>query len=435
MTILTGVASTVLLRRLRWALPIVLPLTMLLPGCGIFEELGIIPSVTIEPANVTLAPGETVVFTATTQGDHELVWESPFGSVTGSGRTITYTAPLDVAGPIDVVARRADEPHKHGAARIIVEDDFSQDLLYYSSGRVVRLKVENIPMTWEFHQVTQLLYQEFEDAFDFIFVFRLGIDNICGYVSVAQRIEGIGLPQADRTLTYGSAGRLIGMPYIGMAAESVPGPLSFPYRLVAQSMTKAWGNWIVEAPIKDYAWRTQPYWGFTSAGGLMGGFDRTTLRDLGGGQYAASADVGGSYFTATWASYRPYSPIELYLMGLVPAAEVPPLLVAIDPSWVDQPSGRFSASGFTEHTIDDIIAMHGPRSPSASSAPVGLRALSVIVTEVPLTEKSWEPIDRGIAAFGRDGSTPRSQASPLSFRELTGGRATLQVDDAFGARR
>ena len=83
-----------------------------------------------------------------------------------------------------------------------------------------------------------------------------------------------------------------------------------------------WANFVIEPG--------RPHWGFSSANGVLGGFDSAELVRLGNGRYAA-----GSF--GTLGNDLPYSPIELYLAGLIAPEEVPDLWVANDGRLVGRP--------------------------------------------------------------------------------------------------
>jgi len=75
-------------------------------------------------------------------------------------------------------------------------------------------------------------------------------------------------------------------------------------------------------------------------------------------------------FTAT-AKQSAFSPLDLYLMGMIPKEQVPPVLLIENPA-VDKtqlPSLGATVTGTTKTvTIDDIIAAEGARVPSAASS-------------------------------------------------------------------
>lgn len=131
-----------------------------------------------------------------------------------------------------------------------------------------------------------------------------------------------------------------------------------------------------------------------------------------------------------------FSPLELYLMGLIPPTEVPPIrvlgpLTRIEPAWFrvnasTPPAHRLEieVSGETERTdlvtIQDIIAAAGPRRPPApsSTAPV-VRKAAVIL----LSDGRANPTPERLKAFDN-----RLQSWVAAFAVATGGRMTLDID-------
>lgn len=114
----------------------------------------------------------------------------------------------------------------------------------------------------------------------------------------------------------------------------------------------------------------QTHWGFNDVGGQLGGWAKGTLVELGDGVYRAEGPNGGRFNPiANGGNSIPYAPLELYLMGLLPAAEVPPIEQALDPVVIqDGDEGtEFAASGFRTVTIDDIIRDNGSRNAGEDS--------------------------------------------------------------------
>jgi hypothetical protein len=77
------------------------------------------------------------------------------------------------------------------------------------------------------------------------------------------------------------------------------------------------------------------------------------------------------------AAARRFSRLDLYAMGLVPPSDVPPFFYVSDPVNLSRERDRESApdTGVTfsgtrrDVLIDDVIAIHGPRVPSAAESP------------------------------------------------------------------
>ena len=89
--------------------------------------------VTVTPASVTLEPGASQDFTATVTGagDTSVTWDASCGSISGSGSTITYTAPptLDVC---EVTATSVANPGVSASAIVTLElETYDVALLFW----------------------------------------------------------------------------------------------------------------------------------------------------------------------------------------------------------------------------------------------------------------------------------------------------------------
>jgi hypothetical protein len=122
--------------------------------------------------------------------------------------------------------------------------------------------------------------------------------------------------------------------------------------------------------------RDRAHWGFfvDSDASVMEGND---IEDLGGGSFR------------TVAAVQRYSLLDQYAMGLVAESQVPPILYVANPVNVQPDRSRDSAPrvGVTfngtrrDVLIQDIVAVHGPRVPSAAeSARVHRQAVVYVVS-------------------------------------------------------
>jgi hypothetical protein len=119
-------------------------------------------------------------------------------------------------------------------------------------------------------------------------------------------------------------------------------------------------------------------------------------------------DLGGGSFRTVGAVQR-YGPLDLYAMGLIEEAEVPPLFFVDQPTGTSQnresaPRTGVSFSG-TRHelTIADIVAALGHRQPSVAQSPrlhrqafvyvvgAGRTADSSAVAKLERFRTAWEP--------------------------------------------
>ena len=307
------------------------------------------------------------------------------------------------------------------------------------------------------------IYRYFNDAFDFLmFVSNLPeADRTSGYIgrysAVKNDVEGIGL-SIFASDDWGSAGKLQGViefpsfsTYYRLGRSSLfEGPtlhevMNFrPFRHIIGSDAQAclrvrpctrlhrWANFIL--PSSDPG--IGPHWGFTSVNGNLGGFDIANLVDHGGGRYTAG-DIGVNFNTVGWANTRPFSPVELYLAGLIPPEEVPDFVVAEDAKWLRDTEGRivhadngspiFTASRVKTYTLKDITAEHGRRVPDASQAQKDFRAAVVLLIDenYPPTWRNLKTLSDDVSWFSHVGE---DQFERCNFYETTGGRGTITMD-------
>ena len=227
------------------------------------------------------------------------------------------------------------------------------------------------------------------------------------YVDVRNSVAGIGKG------VFGS--RVYGERLKGFIHLSYFDPVHFPGTL-AHEIMHAWANFIIEAGL--------PHWGFSSANGVLGGFDVGQLAELDDGRYTA-----GSF--DPWGNDLPYSPIELYLAGLIPPDEVPDLWVANDGAWsgdVDA-SGNpvFTASDIQTWSIERVVEEYGVRAPSWLDSQKSFRAATLLIVDEPARSRD---IARELSEVLRAFSAPGPDGDPGSYNfwEATGGLATLTTD-------
>jgi len=154
--------------------------------------------------------------------------------------------------------------------------------------------------------------------------------------------------------------------------------------------------------------------------------DITTLVDHGGGRYSAPNALTGGWSR----NLKPYSPIELYLAGLLPPEEVPDLWVAADGKFIERAGGRdvFTASQVRTFTIEDIIAEHGARVPDHTQSQKAFRtAVILLVSEdYPAIRQSLDTLSNDATLFSHAGEDQFDNW--YNFYEATGGRATIAMD-------
>ena len=288
----------------------------------------------------------------------------------------------------------------------------------------------------------ELFYEHFRDEFDFLIflpkffgVPKGGQLYTAVYDQVDNDVSGIGKGVGGNNLEF--TNRLQGMVLYAGAKYDIdefePERRSAIHGgdVLVHELAHRWGVSII--PSDD------GHWGFSSADGVLGGFDIAKLIDHGNGIYTA-----GRFRTYLPYYSEPYdikfSPIELYLAGLIPANEVPDLWVALDGEWLnDEDAAKFynetggaferpfGATQVRTYTIEDIIAEHGPRVPSAEQSQKNFRAAVVhlVDDDNPTTSELIAQISKDATRFSERVISVNNHSN---FYEATGGRGTITLD-------
>ena len=300
--------------------------------------------------------------------------------------------------------------------------------------------VDGVAISLPLEEYTKRFYEHFEDNFDFLFVASNLVDSpdILGpsgyHISVKNDVQGIGIQLFSDTGKWGSPGRLqgvIGLPFVA-SFESEWTPIGRGPGV--HEVMHRWANFL---------WPAGAHWGFSSANGILGGFDIALLEDHGSGRYTAG------WFNTNGTVGLPFSPIELYLAGLAPPEEVPDLWVAEDGEWLLDSEGNrrlasngyplFTASRIRTLTIEDIIAEHGQRIPAVNRSQRDFRAAVILLVNedhpanLQVLERLSEEISWvSVPAFTDEGDDPvpcfRLACRDTNFYESANGQATITMD-------
>lgn len=181
---------------------------------------------------------------------------------------------------------------------------------------------------------------------------------------------------------------------------------------------------------------TGGHWGYAGVGGQLGGFDPESLfcETPEGARPPCEPDDDGatSYvvdsfgLVANGGDSVPYAPIELYLMGLVPAEEVPPIPVfedVLEDTRLPDFRRVIRAQSLRTVTIDDIVDVHGPRAPAAPEDRTFRGAFVLVTAEEPTLEQI-ELADSWAAMFG----CHDEDRWLLCFEDATFGLASMDID-------
>lgn len=228
------------------------------------------------------------------------------------------------------------------------------------------------------------------------------VDDAFAYeTTVANEVRGLGVPVFDAASDFGSAGRLRSvavMDWIGKYPDDPQQKFLGENSTVSVLGQEVGHRWLaffefrdhLGAPSTQLLGRGDAHWSFffDSDASVMEGND---IEDLGGGSFRTVGAVSR------------FSLLDQYAMGLVEASDVPPFFYVQSPANVSPNRTRESSPqvGVTfngtrrDVLIDDIIAIHGPRVPSAEdSARVHRQAFIYLTTAANPSSADVAKIDR-----------------------------------------
>jgi hypothetical protein len=280
-----------------------------------------------------------------------------------------------------------------------------------------RPELDVIAVTKKFYETHPDLYDQLVLVSDQTFVERP--TTFAYEVTVANEVKGIGLNLYDSSRDYGSGGRLRSYVFLDALTKYPDDPTrripglgeNTTLSLIGQ---EAGHRWLAFLTFRDFTGRRSTallgrdnaHWSFfmDSDASVMEGND---IQDLGGGAFR------------TVAAVQRYSLLDQYAMGLVRESEVPPFFYVANPvnTSVQVEAGSAPRTGVTfngtrrDVLIQDVIAVEGPREPSAlESSKIHRQAFVYIVTgaaidqgqvnKVDLIRRSWETFF-GTATDGR----------------------------------
>jgi predicted small secreted protein len=233
--------------------------------------------------------------------------------------------------------------------------------------------------------VAKKFYASHGDAFDQILIFtdqQLVRDAFAFEVTVANEVRGIGQDIYDLSTSFGSGGRLRSMVVMDSITKYPDDPTQ---KFLGENNTlsvlgqEVGHRWLAYVNFRDRAGassdallgRDLAHWSFffDSDASVMEGND---IEDQGGGQFR------------TVDAVKRYSRLDQYMMGLIPASQVPTFFYVESPNSNkvrgDAPSIGVSFTGTRRDVlIDDVIAVNGARVPGSDTAPHTFRQAFIFV--------------------------------------------------------
>jgi hypothetical protein len=311
----------------------------------------------------------------------------------GSPRSATVQLVLLADGTIEVhmsahtTSKTAIVGISPGATSEFTVADFSQGTALSSSSGAIGERFttdSNIDTV----ATTRRFLATHPDEFDNIVIFTdtpLVADAFAYQLSISNSIQGLNLGQFDSSAAYGTSGKLQSLLYMDTLGKYPDDPLE--KFLGANSTVSVLGQefghrWLAFFEFRDHTSRRSrallgrdaSHWSFffDSDGSVMEGNDIVEV-------------APGSFRTA--AAVERFSLLDQYAMGLIDSSQVPPFWYVESPTNVSPQRTSSSAPQtnvtFTgtrrEVRIDDVIAVAGPRVPSAAETPRVYRQAFVYV--------------------------------------------------------
>lgn len=226
-------------------------------------------------------------------------------------------------------------------------------------------------------EISRAFYRSHGDDYDQLIIWtdaRLLDDAFAYETTVANGIRGLGIQEFDASEDFGSA-RLESfavMDFVGKYPDNPQARVLGENSTLAVLAHETGHRWLAFFEFRDHngsrsealLGRDSSHWSFffDSDASVMEGND---IEDLGGGSFR------------TVAAAERYSLLDQYAMGLVPASQVPPFFYVEAPANVsppreaeDGPDVGVTFNGTRRDVlIQDVIAVHGDRSPSAAQSP------------------------------------------------------------------
>ncbi|MEZ4395224.1 MAG: hypothetical protein R3A48_29435 [Polyangiales bacterium] len=353
--------------------------------------------------------------------------ESPAGGTTAADGAVATdaAAPSDVVESNDVAVPQGLQLRTHAVN--IVDGEAATEVERYVRGE-----------SPELYTAAARFYEHFGDDYDFVYIFSdgpvMGATAAARFTPVRRMpMQGTGITRTTNNTRYPAAAqRLKGAIGVNLAAGGNGPTLHETLHYWSMFLDARFGFG------RDRDQSFGAHWGVAGIQGQHGGFDPATLRCstpadasppgcMPDGDGVTRVTVGTFGPNANGGDSKPYAPLELYLMGLIPRAEVGgPFTVLEGAHYVSTDSATrrmtFEITGTHTVSIDEIVAVHGERAP-APAEQRAFRGAFVVFSAAPVSAARMDLLERWASIFGND--TPHSAL--LSFERATGGRATLST--------
>ena len=257
-----------------------------------------------------------------------------------------------------------------------------------TSPRVANVVVPGMnPASPDARTATQRFYHVLGDDYDLanvLFVPQRFANRT--HVVIRNQVQGIGLPNIDAGASYGSPSRLIGVTHYPL--------LSYFDLAETASVHEIGHQWINHLDGPAVVANPGAHWPLSSlAQGLMGvsGPAESGYQGL-SFPYALTPVPGGNYHVVYVGPYRTFTDMDLYLMGMLPAAAVGTHFVFNNQSQTATHGGTLLGP-VTWVTAQSVIQANGARNPAYPNARTRFRVATIVMSNRLLTPDEMAFLD------------------------------------------
>jgi hypothetical protein len=291
--------------------------------------------------------------------------------------------------------------------------------------------------TLDFLGAYRLFRQFFKDHYDFdvgdhyhILAYYIDVDSGLPKVGNAStlihnEVEGIGLRKFDHRAQWDQSKSLLHvLHYSQFTLRSMlheVGHMWLAYADYLDDNDETSSLLHRDFPADELAYANEHWGGWVDDGLSCMDYDRCDWKSQDDGSFLKIDRKNNEFFPYGRDGFG-YSPLDLYLMGLIPAADVPDWRIVRDPM-LDATSGqnnRYSAKEASYIGVRHVQALNGPRNPDHMASQRIFHQATIVLTaggsqyeEFISTSESWRKLNEN------------------NFRRATGGRAILDSTVLF----
>ncbi len=292
-----------------------------------------------------------------------------FSGSISPGQTVTINAPLSPATNFTVTAL----------------GDFGNVTVMEVAGNYDSKNPDGSLNTLPRQEIAKEFFRTHQDQYDFFVIFSnfdFSMPDASAkafYLEVKNDTQGIGKQIFDNSSIFGSNSKLQGTIDMGNIATITTNPSDPKFEetisILAHEQMHRWG---ANVKFKDAAGNTS-----TALLGKDGSHWSFLLDSDGSVLYGNDwRDNGDNTFTSV-AANKYYSPLDLYLMGIIDKSKVPPMLlienISVDPTRLPAVGETISGTAHSV-TIDDIIGAEGQRAPDAVTSQKSFKTAFIFIT-------------------------------------------------------